>query len=202
MNSLKPEPRASCAHPELPAHPLRPFPSFLQGDGKGDYCPSALLLHASQHWHPAGDGAAAAAAAGGAADGTTAAAMQQGQASSAAPAPCGSGSNRVYARESYPDGLPCSLWVMLRNEAAGGSTLSAHSAGSGNHSTPPNGQAAAAAAAAGGEAAAGGAVAAAGQPAGGEAAAAGQAAGGRARVVPWSRPDELAELLAKELQLE
>ncbi|KAI7843559.1 hypothetical protein COHA_002801 [Chlorella ohadii] len=144
------------------------------GDGKGDYCPSALLLHASQHWHPASDAAAAggAEAAGSAANGTTAAAAQRGQASSIAPGPCGSGSNRVYARESYPDGLPCSLWVMLRNEAAGGGDSS-----SGNQAEAEAPEA------------------------GSEVAAAGQAGGGRARVVPWSRPEELAELLSKELQL-
>lgn len=162
-----------------------------QGDGKGDYCPSILLLHGSQHWHPgSGAAAAAAAAAGGgvaaggtpAANGTSTTAAQQGDGSGDVPAPCGSGGNRVFARESYPDGLPCSLWVMLRTEAAGGSS-DASSAGSG--SLPASSRAAVGAAA--GDGAAMLAV---------------RAAGQQARVVPWSRPDELAGLLARELQLQ
>ncbi|PRW32627.1 inorganic pyrophosphatase 3 [Chlorella sorokiniana] len=157
------------------------------GDGKGDYCPSALLLHGSQHWHAAGGAAIAAGCAASsnpATNGAAATAAQRGDSNAPAPAPCGSGSNRVFARESYPDGLPCSLWVMLRTEAAGnsGSGSGGSSAGGGSSSTPTSGQAAAAAA-------------------GGEAAAAGHAAGRQARVVPWSQPEELAGLLLKELQL-
>ena len=180
----------------VPSQHRSPALTCLQGDGKGDYCPSILLLHGSQHWH-AGSGAdaataaaaAAAAAAGGvaaggtpAANGTSTTAAQQGAGSGDAPAPCGSGGNRVFARESYPDGLPCSLWVMLRTEAAGGSS-DASSAGSGG--LPASSRAAAGAAAGDGVAAA-----------------ADRAAGQQARVVPWSRPDELAGLLARELQLQ
>ena len=80
------------------------------GDGRGDYCPSALLLHGSE----------------------------------TAGAPLGSSSNRVFAREQYPDGLPCSLWVMLRNEAGSSSAASKGS--------PAEGPAEAAAAAAAAEA--------------------------------------------------
>jgi hypothetical protein len=69
------------------------------GDGRGDFCPARLLLH------------------GGRADVDPAAAAH------AAVAPCGAAANRVFAREQYPDGAPCPLWVMLRDESgtAGGS---------------------------------------------------------------------------------
>ena len=126
----------------------------------------------------------------GAAKASAAAAPPSGSSTDAAPTPCGSGGNRVFARETYPDGLPCSLWVMLRTEAAGGSTSGGGSgsagrgSSSGSHSEPSTNQAAA------GSAAAGSAVA----------AAAGMT-GERRRVVPWSRPEELAELLRAELQL-
>lgn len=89
------------------------------GDGKGDFCPSLLLLHGSRHWHPAAALEAAAAAA-----------PAAGGAQARAPAPCGAGGNRVFAREQYPDGLPCSLWVMLRTEArSGGSSSDAGGSG-------------------------------------------------------------------------
>ena len=133
------------------------------GDGRGDYCPSVLLLHGSS----SGDGdpaAADAADAGAAAAGDGSGGGGGGGGSSA---PLGSSSNRLFAREEYPDGLPCSLWVMLRNEARSSSGAS--------EGSPAE------------KAAAGGAAA---------------AAGGAPRVVPWSRPEQLAALLVQELQLD
>lgn len=111
---------------------------LYMGDGKGDYCPSILLLHGSRHWH----GTAAPAGGTGAA----------GAAAAAAQPPCGAASNRIFAREEYPDGLPCSLWVMLRNESSNGG------GGGGGKEARPG-------------------------------------------VVAWSRPEQLAALLLRELQL-
>ena len=131
------------------------------GDGRGDFCPSALLLHGGSGGPiEAADAAAAAAAA----------AFAGGE-------PAGSSSNRVFAREQYPDGQPCSLWAMLRNEA-GGSSVASASGGS-----PAEG-----AAEEGGV--------------GVGAAAAVHVAAGGGRVLPWSTPEQLAALLARELQLE
>lgn len=130
------------------------------GDGRGDFCPSALLLHGS-------NGAAAAAAP------PDAAAMPGGGAvGTAAPAPCGSASNVVFAREEYPDGAPCSLWVMLQQ------AHSVHSGGGRASGEAPQ------------EAAAGGAA----RRAGGS--------GTSGGVVGWTTPEQLASLIRAELQLE
>lgn len=84
------------------------------GDGKGDFCPSSLLLHGHRHWHPEAAGAGVDAAPSAvAAPGAGAAADGGAGGSGGAPAPCGNGANIVFARNEYPDGLPCSLFVML-----------------------------------------------------------------------------------------
>lgn len=118
----------------------------------GDYCPSQLLLHGARHWHPEAPAAAGQ---------PKPAAASGGSGSAPAPAPCGGAANRVFARSEYPDGLPCSLRVMLRTEAA--------------------------AAADGGDS--------------GAKVVAGATADAAPRVVPWSRPEELAALLRVELGL-
>lgn len=116
------------------------------GDGRGDFCPAVLLLHGGGTAAGGGDAAAADGGGGG------------------SQSPCGGSGNRVYARQEYPDGLPCSLSVMLRNEAHGD----------------------------GGSPASASVAAVAGRQAGAEA---------EARVVPWRRPQELAQLLRRELHL-
>lgn len=172
------------------------------GDGRGDYCPSALLLHGCGGWrsstaaarqpqHSGGEARATPVEA--AAEGAMEVAAEGAAAAAAggarAPQPCGSPSNVVFARRQYPDALPCSLWVMLREER--------HSSSAGGSS-----QAGAQAAGAAGEieaAAARAAEAGAAEPADAQATGAGLHSGGV--VVGWSQPEQLAQLLREELQL-
>ncbi len=149
------------------------------GDGRGDYCPSALLLHGSGSDSGGGSGNASKSGDGGseapAAAAAGAAKLGSSSAGAAAPVPCGSGANLVFARVEYPDGVPCSLWVMLQQ------AHSVHSSdGSGASAGTPH-QAAAAAA--------------------GQAGAAGEAAAHQG-VVAWTTAEQLAALLSAELQLE
>ena len=149
------------------------------GDGRGDYCPSVLLLHGSGSGGgtpaatatPTAEAAAAAAAVAAAAAETAEAADKpattaasgggSGAHAPAPPAPCGGGSNVVFVREEYPDGSPCSLWVMLRTE--GGSSARDASGGNGRD---------------------------------------GAALQRRRRgVVGWARPEQLAALLRQEVGL-
>ncbi|KAL4421430.1 hypothetical protein ABPG75_010721 [Micractinium tetrahymenae] len=123
------------------------------GDGRGDYCPSALLLHGSSSSNGGSSST-----------------------QSAVPPPCGASDNVVFAREEYPDGLPCSLWVMLQQAHSVHSVHGGDDAGSRSAGT--------AAASVSGTA---------GTPAG--------AAASRG-VVGWTAPEQLAHLIRAELQLE
>ncbi|KAL4855681.1 putative phosphatase phospho2 [Chlorella vulgaris] len=171
------------------------------GDGRNDFCPAQLLLHGSASADEAvagveagGSGAAAGAGSSAAAagegeggakagiGGSAAAAVGGGSEAAAGAggseaepgslAPCGGPANRIFAREQYPDGTACSLWVMLCTQAGTEGTLTGD--GRPGNAAPASGDG--------------------GTPVG-------TAEQQQQRVVPWRTPQQLAALLRQELGL-